>query len=362
MKNETEFRLILLLTAIVITILISGCVQDQKPIEGQTGVGSLPSTADILFVSNRDTGSRRAEIYAMDADGGNVTRLTFTNEHHFIMGIDRSRRYIVTSRAKEDTDQPPGLGDEDRRSLWLLDLETKEEKRLTGPKYHAEGDSFSPDGEWIVFLMRTAEESQLDLYKIRRDGSDLTQLTNTPTVIEGDPAWSNDGKRIVFDSLNFSNPDKETPRFVLKTMGTDGGNIQNIYDGGEGVAVPGTWPPGNYDPSWSPDDQWIVFERAFEDTGGNFGSGNWHILKVKSDGSGEVVDLSLAGGHVDRAEYLPSYSPDGQFIVFGSIYQAEDLKQSHNDIFIMDTDGSSLKRLTHNPASDMFPIWIPSGG
>jgi Tol biopolymer transport system component len=360
MKNITHFGLILLLTTIVITILISGCVQDQKPI-GETRIGSLPSTADILFVSNRDTGSRRTEIYAMDADGGNVTRLTFTNEFHFIMGIDRSRRYIVTSRAEEDTDQPPGLGDEDRRSLWLLDLETKEEKRLTGPKYHAEGDSFSPDGEWIVFLMRVEGEEQLDIYKIRRDGSELTKFTDTKTIIEGDPTWSNDGTKIVFTSLDFSSPDVETPRFLLKTMDTDGKNIKTVYDGSEGVTIPGAWPPGNYDPSWSPDDEWIVFERAFEATGGNFGSGNWHILKVRKDGS-EVVDLSLAGGHTDRAEYLPSYSPDGQFIVFGSIYQAEDLKQSHNDIFIMDTDGGSLKRLTHNPVSDMYPVWIPSSG
>jgi len=111
-----------------------------------TKLRDLPASAAIFFVSNRDTGTQRLEIYAMDADGGNVTRLTFTNENHFITGIDRSRHYIVTSRVV--------AGTKDRRSLWVLDLETKKEVRLTDRRFHAEGDSFSPDGQWIVFFMK----------------------------------------------------------------------------------------------------------------------------------------------------------------------------------------------------------------
>ena len=112
-----------------------------------------------------------------------------------------------------------------------------------------------------------------------------------------------------------------------------------------------------------PDDQWIVFERAVSyntDNPENFGSGNWHIFKVKTDGSEEVVDLSLEGNHTDRAEYLPSFSQDGENIIFGSIYKAEILEQSHNDVFIMDTMDGSLKRITNSPPNknSMYPQWI----
>ena len=349
MKNKKKFGLVI--TALFVLIFISGCVEEGI-------IRSLPSTAEILFTSNRDTGSRRTEIYSMSATGENVTRLTFSVYHHFILGMDNSRRYIVASRAEHDTDPPKGLGDEDRRALWVLDLQTKQETRLTDPRNHAEGDSFSPDGEWIVFLMKIEGEGQLDIYKIRRDGSDLTRLTNTQTATEGDPCWSNDGNEIVFTYI-----DQTTPRFILKSMNSDGNNVQVIYDGGEGIEVPDVWPAGNYDPSWSPNDQWIVFERATQYTEAdpeNFGSGIWHIFKVRRN-STDITDLSQAGGHTDRAEYLPSYSPDGEFIIFGSIYEAEDPQQSHSDIFKMDANGGLLTRLTDNPASDMYPVWIPSG-
>jgi Tol biopolymer transport system component len=73
------------------------------------------------------------------------------------------------------------------------------------------------------------------------------------------------------------------------------------------------------------------------------------------------VDLSLAGEHADKAEYLPSFSPDGKYIVFGSIHEAKIPRNSHNAIFRMDTNGGSLKRLTKHPYACMYPVWIPSG-
>ncbi|NIM95220.1 MAG: hypothetical protein GTO18_16100 [Anaerolineales bacterium] len=321
------------------------------PSTSQPRIISPPATADILFVSNRDTGSSRTEVYSMDRMGGDLTRITYTDEFHFILGMDPTRRFIAASRAEEDTNSNGELDGEDRRSLWLIDLETKEERRLTDPNNHAEGDSFSPDSEWIVFLMMLPDKPG-DIYKIRRDGTDLTNLTNTPTIMEGDPCWSIDGKWIAFNAF-----DPELQRFVLKKMDPEGGNVQILYDGGPGVHTT-IFPAGNYDPSWSPDNQWLVFERAVAYDGENFGSGIWHIFKVRVDGTG-VLDLSIAGGHVDRAEYLPSFSPDGRFIVFGSIYEADPLTNSHNDIFLMDDDGGSLLCLTNHSGNDMYPVWIP---
>ena len=348
-------KIILIVAAIILLLIILGIIFDKKEgpsevIEGEGRIISIPFTSKILFASNRDTGSRRTEIYAMDADGKNQTRITFTNEHHFIIGIDGSHRYIVTSRAEKDTDKPDGLGDEDKRSLWLIDLEEKREVRLTNLDNHAEGDSFSPDGEWIVFLMKVKGEEQSDIYKIKKDATGLTKLTNTKAVIEGDPEWSHSGEEIVFTSL-----DADTNRFLIKKMNSDGKNIETVYDGGGGVAI-GPFPPGNYDPSFSPDDEWIVFERAIS-AGGNWGSGVWHIFKVKRDGSG-LVDLSVKGNHANRAEFLPSYSPDGKSIVFGSYYEAENPFESHNDIFKMNSETGKIIRLTDNPASDVYPVWI----
>ncbi|MFH1170600.1 MAG: DUF5050 domain-containing protein [Candidatus Vogelbacteria bacterium] len=312
----------------------------------KSGVKSLPLNADILFVSNQDTGSRRTEIYSMNKNGKNVNRLTFSDKHHFIMAIDKTKRYILTSVAEKDTDSPSGLGDEDRRSLDLINLQEKTETKLTPSENHAEGRSFSSDGQWIVFLMKIKGEEQADIYKIKIDGTSLTKLTGTKTISEGDPSFSHDGNQIVFTSL-------ENGRFILKLMDSDGKNVKTIYDGGEGVTV-GPFPPGNYDPAFSPDDKWIVFERAKSSNSENWGNGVWHILKVKKDGT-SVVDLSQIGGHTDRAEFLPSYSPDGKSIIFSAYYNAPNSQDSLNNILIMDAESGAI---TGKLVNGKYAVWI----
>lgn len=359
MKKRT--KIILGIVGIIFVLIILAGIfgeDDVGPalndtIIDENRISDLPADADILFVSNRDTGSRRAEIYSMNADGSNQQRLTYTNEHHFLMGIDNSRRYIVTSRMERDTNKPKGLGDEDRRSLWIIDLQTKQETRLTNIEDTAEGRTFSPNGEWIVFMMTVQGEEQADIYKIKKDGTSLTKLTDIKTSIEGDPAWSNNGDKIAFSYLDGLD---ENLRFITKKMDINGENIETVYDVGEGgVETTGAWLPGSYDSAWSPNDEWIVFEMAVENTGGNAGSGNWHIFKIKSDGT-ELTDLSELGGHIDRAEYLPSFSNNGSEIVYGSIYLSG--SESHNDIFKMDADTGIATRLTNDASSNMYPVWI----
>lgn len=336
---------------ILAILVICGCETPQPPQSHENRIAPLPETAEILFLSNRDITSRVKEIYAMDRTGKNVTRITYTDEHHFLIGIDTTKTYLVATRADQDTENPKGLGDEDRKSLWIINVTTGKETRLTDPGNTAEGDSFSPDGEWIVFWMVLKGEKTADIYKIRRDGSDLTCLTNTPETHEFDPAWSNDGKKIVYNYY-----DTKTNRFVLKIMDTNGENVTLLYDGGAGVATD-YFPAGNYDPSWSPDDQWIVFERAVSFNEENGKAGVWHIFKIKSDGS-DIVNLSEMGNHDSNCEYLPSYSPDGTSIVFSSRYGSKDPATVSLNIFVMDAQGGSLIQVTDSPYWDDGAVWI----
>jgi len=313
----------------VIIVLLAGCIKEQSK-----KINPLPSSAEILFLSNMDTGSQGREIYSMSADGSNVTRITYTGGYYRLLGIDVTRRYIVVTKKDRDTG---------KKSLWLIDLRKGEEKRLTDPENNAEGDSFSPDGEWIVFYMTLSDESQSDIYKIRIDGTSLTRLTYTDDM-EADPCWSNDGSKIAFISYS-----GEIKRFVLKIMDQDGRNMRTIYDCRDNISTK-YFPPGAYDPSWSPDDQWIVFEKPVKGNEENAGAGVWHIFKIRSDGT-DLIDLR-EGGHTGMAEYLPSFSADGEFILFSARYD------SQIDIFIMDKNGGSLKKLTDKPSYEEFAIWI----
>ena len=51
----------------------------------------------------------------------------------------------------------------------------------------------------------------------------------------------------------------------------------------------------------------------------------------------------------------PSWSPDGKRIVFASA------RDGNLEIYVMDADGGNPKNLTNNPFDDRFPSWSPDG-
>jgi TolB protein len=53
--------------------------------------------------------------------------------------------------------------------------------------------------------------------------------------------------------------------------------------------------------------------------------------------------------------YLPVFSPDGRQIAFMSG------RDGNPEIYVMNADGSNLRRLTNHPAEDGSPTWSPSG-
>jgi Tol biopolymer transport system component len=52
---------------------------------------------------------------------------------------------------------------------------------------------------------------------------------------------------------------------------------------------------------------------------------------------------------------LPTWSPDGKQIAFVSD------RDGNDEIYVMNVDGSNVKRLTNNPEQDLFPSWSPDG-
>jgi TolB protein len=53
--------------------------------------------------------------------------------------------------------------------------------------------------------------------------------------------------------------------------------------------------------------------------------------------------------------WLPAWSPDGSKLAFSST------RDGNPEIYIVNRDGSGLRRLTNNPSIDITPTWSPSG-
>jgi len=77
--------------------------------------------------------------------------------------------------------------------IWTMDLDGGNQTRITDTKKgYAYGPRWSPDGERIVFALIKKDKKDSDIYVIDRNGQNLTQLTKNKSY-DGQPYWTNDG-------------------------------------------------------------------------------------------------------------------------------------------------------------------------
>jgi dipeptidyl aminopeptidase/acylaminoacyl peptidase len=106
---------------------------------------------------------------------------------------------------------------------------------------------WSPDGQWLAGSRLT--DGQYDVWKIRPDGTNLTQITSLPGD-QGAASWSPDGTKIAFVDFTTENWD-------IYVVGAEGGAATNL-----------TQSSGkDFSPKWSPDGTRILFGSTRGDGG-----------------------------------------------------------------------------------------------
>jgi TolB protein len=170
-----------------------------------------------------------------------------------------------------------------------------------------------------------------DIWSMWADGTHIRRLTSSPAQ-EFDPTWSPDGSRIAYRYWP-EHPDISRI-FVMKADGSDQRNLTR---------------KDSWGPDWSPDGRRIVF-NSLTGTGGPDVGG----YAVAPDGSG----LRRVSRHY--VEY-PAWSPDGSRIAFMAPEPGATGSNADYNIFVMDADGSHVRRLTTAPGEDGWPAWSPDG-
>ena len=280
------------------------------------------ATGRIVFSSNRDGNS---EIYAMNADGSNQTRLT--NHPGYdgdpVWSPNRQRIAFSSNRAEGGN----------ATEIYVMNADGTSVTRLT----NGVGDSsyepiWSPDGQRIAFSSYKEEGgNNTEIYVMNADGTNVSLITEGDGGDYVNPAWSPDGQRIAF-----STDSTDSGAYVdIYVMNVDGSNPTRLTSyGGDDY---------NANPAWSPDGQRIAFESDRD--------GNRNIYVMNADGSNLTRLTSHSG-----ADMSPAWSPDGRRIAFQS-----DRDGNHN-IYVMNADGSNPTRLTSHSASDVRPHWTSAAG
>jgi Tol biopolymer transport system component len=249
-------------------------------------------------------------------------------------------------------------GDEE---IYSMNPDGSDVRKLTDNAANDSGPAVSADGRRIVFTSYR-DDSYGDIYLMNADGSRVRRLTKRPTE-DFDPSFSPDGNTIVFNT-------KIGGEYAIYTMSAaDGSGLRPVVAG------------GTFWPSFSPDGTKVLYTA-------DRGLGRTTAYTVDPDGTHGAILFAYVT-EVDS----PSYSPDGERILFDSstdvylrgasgvtlltggvmsnsasfspdgtriTFQSHPLASGNYEIYTMNADGTMQTNRTNARAEDTDPVWMPA--
>jgi serine/threonine-protein kinase len=210
------------------------------------------------------------------------------------------------------------LGD---MNLWLHDVATGTDRRLTiGPG----GDyqpAWSPDGKSIAFF--SARSGNTDVWMVRVADGNLSRLTHDPST-DTNPFYSPDGKQIAFHS-------DRGGRTEVWIMNADGSQQRRLTTTGAG---------GHF-LRWAPDGSAVVYRADM---------GTQTVVYAVAVDGGKLTPLPTVSGGAHM-----SFSPSGRLIM--------DVR-GHKALWVTPVDWSEPRKVFEFPNRDTridYPRWSPDG-
>ncbi len=200
-----------------------------------------PDGSKIAFSATR---GGNWDIYVVNADGSNVTRLTSDPALDAAPDWSRDGKQIVFTSNRGD-----GWTD-----IYVMNADGTNVKRLTSDPASDYNPVWSPDGRKIAFASDRVGGGDKEIYTMNADGSGITRLTFDPDPNDR-PDWSPDGSLIAYDRYEAAGPGG------VYVMAANGAGEKRLTSGGGA-------------PAWSPDGKIIVYSDG-------------SLYVIKADGTGK---------------------------------------------------------------------------
>ena len=209
-----------------------------------------PDGDSIVFLSSSQQG---ADIRAIRPDGSGKANLTSfpafyaglawsPDSTKIAFATDRDGRAPATGSQASGPPGPAAFGSE----LYVMNADGTNQTRLTFNTAFDGNPTWSADGTKIAFQSNT--DGDHEIYVINADGKDLTQLTDN-TRLDVLPAWSPDGLRIAFASNRpntgfLPEVDHDWDIYFMKPDGNEQLNLTDNF--GIDFTLPSWSPDGRY--------------------------------------------------------------------------------------------------------------------
>lgn len=221
-----------------------------------------------------------------------------------------------------------GFKEANSKAIYLSDEEGKTRiKVVDAPASNTIGyPAVSPTGKHIAFYSKYDKRRTWSIHTADIGGDNMRRLTNVKNVWDSAPAWSADGKTIIFArEYKDVNGNWQEEIWLMNPDGTEQRQIKAL----EGRAA-----------EFMQDGR-ILFQSKASPS---------QISIANIDGS-NLIQLT----NDESNNMSPTISPDGLQIAYLSN------RDGNQEVYVMNIDGSNQKRLTRNRVEEWDPAWSTDG-
>jgi Tol biopolymer transport system component len=248
-------------------------------------------------------------VIALFIIGGIITAFVLTSQHELRIAFMSDR--------------------DGNEEIFIMGSDGSEVENITNNDALDGFPGWSDESRSMAFLS-TRESTLASIFMMNSYGKRLKALAKDMPILATSPQWSPDGKWIAFDS----ELDGQTDIYLIDVKT---GERRNLTE----------HPSSDRFYDWSPDSTKILMVSNRGDAAGI--NPSIYVLNIAENS--EPVQLTSA----DSVNVLASWSPVGDKIAFTST------RDGNAEIYVMDSTGGNVTRLTDNEKFDGFPIWSPDG-